>query len=172
MLFWALVIAGIFRTLFFQPFWIPSGSMKDTLLIGDFLFVNKMAYGYSRYSLPFGPDLFEGRIWEGEPERGDVAVFKLPSNPRLDYIKRVIGLPGDTLEMKQRLDNLSEGKLTGVRLTMGLVGSYDMKTSFIGDASLSKRPMGRVIDRVEHRFEGRAGFRVQLDVICAPDRSE
>lgn len=96
---YALLIAGVFRTLFFQPFWIPSGSMKDTLLIGDFLFVNKMAYGYSQYSCPFGMCPFEGRIWGGEPERGDVAVFRHPSNGQ-DFIKRVIGLPGDTVQMR------------------------------------------------------------------------
>lgn len=97
--FWALVIAGVFRTLFFQPFWIPSESMKDTLLIGDFLFVNKMAYGYSRYSCPFALCPFEGRIFASEPERGDVVVFRHPANDT-DFIKRLIGLPGDTIQMK------------------------------------------------------------------------
>lgn len=96
----ALILALLIRTFLFQPFSIPSGSMRPTLLEGDYLFVSKFAYGYSRYSLPFGPDLFDGRIWSGAPERGDVAVFKLPSNPRLDYIKRVIGLPGDTVQMR------------------------------------------------------------------------
>jgi signal peptidase I len=96
---YALLIAGIFRTLFFQPFWIPSGSMKDTLLIGDFLFVNKMAYGYSRYSCPFGLCPFSGRILFSEPERGDVIVFRHPVNGS-DFIKRLIGLPGDTVQMK------------------------------------------------------------------------
>jgi len=97
--FWALVIAGVFRTLFFQPFWIPSGSMKDTLLIGDFLFVNKMAYGYSRYSCPFALCPIEGRILGSEPERGDVVVFRHPTRG-VDFIKRVIGLPGDTVQMQ------------------------------------------------------------------------
>jgi signal peptidase I len=96
---YALLIAGIFRTLFFQPFWIPSGSMKDTLLIGDFLFVNKMAYGYSRHSCPFSMCPFSGRIFGGEPERGDVVVFRHPVNGQ-DFIKRVIGLPGDTVQMR------------------------------------------------------------------------
>ena len=96
---WALVIAGAFRTLFFQPFWIPSGSMKDTLLIGDFLFVNKMAYGYSRYSCPFSACPISGRLFADEPERGDVVVFRHPVNGT-DFIKRLVGLPGDTVQMK------------------------------------------------------------------------
>lgn len=95
----ALLLAVVIRTLLFQPFSIPSGSMRPTLLEGDYLFVNKFSYGYSRYSMPFGPNLFSGRIWEGIPERGDVAVFKYPPDPRLDYIKRIIGLPGDTVQM-------------------------------------------------------------------------
>src|SRR6056297_1096946 len=114
--FWALVIAGIFRTLFFQPFWIPSGSMKDTLLIGDFLFVNKMAYGYSYASCPslkipaVGLDIdardicgfLDGdnsRLMGGEPKRGDIIVFRHPVNGA-DFIKRLIGLPGDTVQMR------------------------------------------------------------------------
>ncbi|NBO20397.1 MAG: signal peptidase I, partial [Rhodobacteraceae bacterium] len=99
-LFWALLIAGVFRTLFFQPFWIPSGSMKDTLLIGDFLFVNKMAYGYSRYSCPWALCPITGRILGGAPQRGDVVVFRHPVNGQ-DFIKRLIGLPGDTVQIKQ-----------------------------------------------------------------------
>ncbi|MBN9431892.1 MAG: signal peptidase I [Bosea sp.] len=95
----ALILALIVRTFLFQPFTIPSGSMKDTLLVGDYLFVSKYAYGYSRYSLPFSPDIFSGRIWAEPPTRGDVAVFKLPRDPSVDYIKRVIGLPGDKIQM-------------------------------------------------------------------------
>ena len=96
---YALLIAGIFRTLFFQPFWIPSGSMKDTLLIGDFLFVNKMAYGYSQYSCPFSMCPFiSGRILAGDPERGDIVVFRHPINGT-DFIKRLVGLPGDRIQM-------------------------------------------------------------------------
>ncbi|SEN73595.1 signal peptidase I Serine peptidase. MEROPS family S26A [Pseudorhodobacter antarcticus] len=96
---YALLIAGIFRTLFFQPFWIPSGSMKDTLLIGDFLFVNKMAYGYSKNSCPFSMCPVTGRLLFSEPERGDVVVFRHPVNGS-DFIKRLIGLPGDTVQMR------------------------------------------------------------------------
>ena len=96
----ALLLAIVIRTLLFQPFSIPSGSMRPTLLEGDYLFVTKWAYGYSRHSLPFSPDIFSGRIWETPPARGDVAVFKYPPNPSLDYIKRVIGLPGDRIQMR------------------------------------------------------------------------
>ncbi|WP_108484827.1 signal peptidase I [Oceaniglobus ichthyenteri] len=95
---YALLIAGLFRTLFFQPFWIPSGSMKDTLLVGDFLFVNKMAYGYSRYSCPFAICPISGRIFGSEPERGDVVVFRHPVTGS-DFIKRLIGMPGDTVQV-------------------------------------------------------------------------
>ena len=96
---YALLIAAVFRTLFFQPFWIPSGSMKDTLLVGDFLFVNKMAYGYSRYSCPFGICPISDRILARDPERGDVVVFRHPVSGQ-DYIKRLVGLPGDKVQMK------------------------------------------------------------------------
>ena len=96
----ALLLALVIRTFLFQPFSIPSGSMRPTLLEGDYLFVTKWAYGYSRHSLPFSPNLFSGRIWGSPPERGDVVVFKFPPNPSIDYIKRVIGLPGDKVQMK------------------------------------------------------------------------
>ncbi|MEM7069013.1 MAG: signal peptidase I [Pseudomonadota bacterium] len=95
----ALLLAVVLRTFFYQPFSIPSGSMKPSLLIGDYLFVSKFSYGYSKYSIPFSPDLFEGRIWAGDPKRGDIAVFKYPPDPNIDYIKRIIGLPGDKVQM-------------------------------------------------------------------------
>ena len=96
----ALVLALVIRTFLFQPFSIPSGSMRPTLLEGDYLFVTKWAYGYSRHSFPLSPPLFSGRIWGGEPQRGEVAVFKFPPNQSVDYIKRVIGLPGDRIQMR------------------------------------------------------------------------
>jgi signal peptidase I len=95
----ALILALIVRVFLFQPFNIPSGSMIPTLLIGDYLFVSKYSYGYSRYSFPGGFDLFSGRVLAGEPKRGDVVVFKLPRDNATDYIKRVIGLPGDEIQM-------------------------------------------------------------------------
>ncbi len=97
----ALVLALLVRTFLYQPFSIPSASMKHTLLIGDYLFVSKFSYGYSRYSFPFGIAPIEGRVWSSAPERGDIAVFKLPLDNSTDYIKRVIGLPGDRIQMKQ-----------------------------------------------------------------------
>jgi signal peptidase I len=95
-----LALALIVRTFFFQPFNIPSASMKPTLLIGDHLFASKFSYGYTRYSLPFSPPLFLGRIWASEPRRGDVVVYRLPKDDSTDYISRVIGLPGDRIQMR------------------------------------------------------------------------
>src|SRR3954451_12529648 len=97
----ALLIALVVRTVLFQPFNIPSGSLIPTLLIGDYLFVSKYSYGYSKFSLPFAPPIFSGRIMASEPKRGDIAVFKLPRDGSTDYIKRVIGLPGDRVQMVQ-----------------------------------------------------------------------
>ncbi len=96
---YALLIAGVFRTLFFQPFWIPSSSMKDTLLVGDFLFVNKMAYGYARVSCPFAICPISGRIFGSQPDLGDVVVFRHPVSGE-DFIKRLMGLPGDKVQVK------------------------------------------------------------------------
>ena len=142
-IFWALVIAGLFRTILFQPFSIPSGSMKPELLIGDYLFVSKYAYGYSRYSLPFEPDLFDGRIFSSLPERGDVVVFKHPMHDACsrgpveriggfflslagvaqintgdcrDYIKRVVGLPGDTVQVKAGILHINGEALDTVQI--------------------------------------------------------
>ena len=140
--FWALLIAGIFRTLFFQPFWIPSGSMKDTLLIGDFLFVNKMAYGYSYASCPsvrlasLGVDISaedvcgwakgdNDRLWGEYPERGDVVVFRHPVTGE-DFIKRAIGLPGDRIQVR-------EGRL------------------FINDEAVAREPAGTFTEVMERQ---------------------
>ena len=96
----AFAIAMVVRFFLYQPFNIPSGSMMQTLLVGDYLFVSKLSYGYSKYSFPFSLPLFDGRIIASEPKRGDVAVFRLPRDNSFDYIKRVIGLPGDEIQMK------------------------------------------------------------------------
>ena len=97
----AILLAMFIRTFFFEPFNIPSGSMLPTLQIGDYLFVSKTSYGYSEHSFPFGLGNFEGRVMESAPERGDVIVFKLPSDTSIDYIKRLIGLPGDEIQVKK-----------------------------------------------------------------------
>ena len=97
-LFYALVIAIIIRSLFLQPFYIPSSSMEPNLLIGDRLFVTKYTYGYSKHSFPFSPNLSQKRYLFSEPKRGDIIVFKTPADNRTDYIKRLIGLPGDEIQ--------------------------------------------------------------------------
>ncbi|NBB70972.1 MAG: signal peptidase I [Alphaproteobacteria bacterium] len=115
-LFYAVLIALVVRTLFFEPFNIPSGSMKPTLLVGDYLFTSKYAYGYSKHSLPFSPPIFGGRVLEDLPERGDVVVFKLPSDGRTDYIKRVIGLPGDRIQMRDGVLHINDEAVKKERL--------------------------------------------------------
>ncbi len=97
-LIYALIIAVIIRSLILQPFYIPSSSMEPNLLVGDRLFVTKYSYGYSKHSFPFSPPLFNGRVLSKEPKRGDVVVFKTPSDDKTDYIKRLIGLPGDRIQ--------------------------------------------------------------------------
>ncbi|MDG2187456.1 MAG: signal peptidase I [Hyphomicrobiales bacterium] len=95
----AVLIALFIRTFLYQPFTIPSGSMLPNLLIGDYLFVSKYSYGYSKYSIPFSPNIISNRVFQRLPERGDVVVFRLPKDTSIDYIKRIIGLPGDTVQV-------------------------------------------------------------------------
>jgi len=97
---YALLIALVLRVFLFQPFTIPSASMEPTLLEGDYIIVSKYSYGYSRHSIPFSPPIFHGRIFEHTPTRGDIIVFKLPRDGHTDYIKRLIGLPGDRIQVK------------------------------------------------------------------------
>ena len=97
-LFYALVIAIATRSLLIQPFYIPSSSMEPNLLVGDRIFVTKYSYGYSKHSFPFSPPIFKGRIMHKNPERGDIVVFKTPADNRTDYIKRLVGLPGDKVQ--------------------------------------------------------------------------
>jgi signal peptidase I len=118
-----LIAIGV-RTVLFEPFNIPSGSMVPTLLVGDYLFVSKYSYGYSKYSLPFSPPLFEGRIFGSLPKRGDVAVFKYPRDTSTDYIKRIIGLPGDHIQMKQ-----GQLYINGVMCPREPMGNYDTNDS-------------------------------------------
>ena len=132
----ALILALLVRIFLFQPFNIPSGSMIPTLLIGDYLFVSKYSYGYSRYSFPFGLNLFSGRVWAKEPDRGDVVVFKLPRDNETDYIKRVIGLPGDEIQMIHGVLNINGKAVPKVKTD-----------DFIADdASGRERHMARYIE--------------------------
>jgi signal peptidase I len=111
-LIYALFIAILLRSLLYQPFYIPSSSMEPTLLVGDRLFVSKFAYGYSKHSFPFSPPIYKKRIFFKEPQRGDLIVFKTPSDNRTDYIKRLIGMPGDTLQFINGDIYLNKKKIT------------------------------------------------------------
>jgi len=119
---YAAIVALVVRTFLFEPFNIPSGSMLPTLLVGDYLFVSKYAYGYSKHSVPFSPNLFSGRVLEQQPERGDVVVFKLPSDNRTDYIKRVIGLPGDRLMVRDGILHINGVPVTRQKIN----GEYEV----------------------------------------------
>lgn len=125
---YALLIAGVFRSLFFQPFWIPSSSMKDTLLVGDFLFVNKMAYGYAAVSCPFSMCPITGRILGKEPVLGDVVVFRHPARNE-DFIKRLMGMPGDKVQLKDGVVFIN-----GVEAVQEPVGTFEEVLELQGPA--------------------------------------
>ena len=122
-IFVLLVLAALpIRIFLFQPFQMPSGSMMPTLLVGDHFFVSKYSYGYSRYSLPFSTPLFSGRVFASEPRRGDVAVFRLPKDDSVDYVKRIVGLPGDRIQM-----------INGVLQINGQPIKHERIDDFVGD---------------------------------------
>ncbi|WP_420404735.1 signal peptidase I [Nisaea sp.] len=156
-LVYAILIAVAFRTVAYEPFNIPSGSMFPTLLVGDYLFVSKPSYGYSRHSLPFSPALFDGRILASAPERGDVAVFKKPTDESTDYIKRVIGLPGDRIQMKQ-------GRLhiNGEMVPRRRVEDYVMTDPY-GRAVSIPQFIETLPNGVEHHILEQLGDRAQHD---------
>ena len=122
----AIFIALLIRSFVAEPFNIPSGSMKPNLLIGDFIFVSKWSYGYSKHSLPFSIPIIPGKILSKMPERGDVVVFKTPTDNRTDYIKRVIGLPGDTIEMRKNILYINEEKIRTLKLNDEKYKNFDV----------------------------------------------
>ena len=130
-LFYALLIAIVIRSFIFQPFYIPSSSMEPNLLVGDRLFVSKYTYGFSRHSLPFSPKIYNKRLFKKSPKRGDIVVFKTPADDRTDYIKRLIGLPGDSIQFTSGDLYLNNSKIKKEKLTLKLsikCGSSDINT--------------------------------------------
>ena len=113
----AILIALFIRSFFFEPFNIPSGSMKPNLLVGDFIFVSKWSYGYSKHSLPFSIPIIPGKIFDKSPKRGDIVVFKTPENNRTDYIKRVIGIPGDVIKINEGIITINGNKIFRKKLS-------------------------------------------------------
>ncbi len=146
----AIICATIVRSFFFEPFHIPSSSMKPTLLIGDYIFVSKFSYGYSRYSFPFGIKFFEGRFWYSAPKRGDVAVFRLPSNPSINYVKRIIGLPGDAIQIREGTLYINNKRIEKVSDGIFNDETYGIPTVEIAKF-LETLPEGKVIETLDQR---------------------
>ncbi|GAB0117004.1 signal peptidase I [Acidisoma sp. 7E03] len=142
---YAALIAIFIRTFLYEPFNIPSGSMIPTLLVGDYLFVSKFSYGYSKYSFPFSPNLFQGRIFGSLPKRGDVAVFRLPRDPSIDYIKRIVGLPGDSIQMIQ-----GHLYINGKELPRDPDGTYMTEGDNDGPPMLLKKYIETMPDGLKH----------------------
>ena len=164
-LFYALIIALIIRSLFVQPFYIPSSSMEPNLLVGDRLFVTKYSYGYSKHSFPFSPNIFTGRLLFSEPKRGDVVVFKTPADNRTDYIKRLIGLPGDEIQFidgdlyinnNQVLKTLTEANESV------FCGNDSIEVNFF-DEKLPNGSVYRTVYRSEYSFQNSDKFLVPLN---------
>jgi signal peptidase I len=153
----ALLIAVVVRTVLFQPFNIPSGSLVPTLLVGDYLFTSKYSYGYSRYSIPFGPPLFSGRLWGSEPKRGDIAVFKLPKDNSTDYIKRVIGLPGDKIQVVEGILQIN-----GKAVLRERIADYETSDAF-GRTIAVAQYQETLPNGVSHRIIERDGDRGYWD---------
>ncbi len=146
-LFYALIIAILIRSLLLQPFYIPSSSMEPNLLVGDRLFVTKYTYGYSKHSFPFSPNIFLGRILFSEPKAGDVVVFKTPADNRTDYIKRLIGLPGDEIQFinGDLYINNNQVLKTSIKSSESIFcGNDKIKVSFFNE----KLPNGKIYKTV------------------------
>ena len=162
---YALLIAIFIRSFFFQPFYIPSSSMEPNLLVGDRLFVTKYTYGYSKHSFPFSPNLFNGRIIFNKPERGDVVVFKTPTDNRTDYIKRLIGLPGDTIQFINGEIYLNDNQILKTKINTSnkiYCGNMILETRTYEE----KLPNGVIYRTVYHKnnsFQNSDKFKVPKD---------
>lgn len=143
----ALLCAGFVRSFFFEPFHIPSSSMKPGLLIGDYIFVAKYSYGYSRYSFPFGIDFFDGRIWKSTPKRGDIIVFRLPSQPSINYVKRLIGLPGDHIQMRNGVLYINDEEVK--KSADGVFTEFDESGKIEIKKFLETLPEGKIVTTID-----------------------
>ena len=161
-LFYALIIAIVIRSLLLQPFYIPSSSMDPNLLVGDRLFVTKYSYGYSRHSFPFSPNIFVGRILFSKPKMGDVAVFKTPADNRTDYIKRLIGLPGDEIQFIDGDLYINNNQILKTLIKSGdsvFCGNDNIKVNFFNE----KLPNGKIYKtayRIDYSFQNSDKFLV------------
>ena len=164
-LFYALIIAIIIRSLLLQPFYIPSSSMEPNLLVGDRLFVTKYSYGYSKHSFPFSPNIFNGRILSSEPKMGDVVVFKTPADNRTDYIKRLIGLPGDEIQFINGDIYINNNQILKTLIKSSddiFCGNDKIKVNFFNE----KLPNGKIyksVYRSDHSFQNPDKFIVPLN---------
>ena len=161
-LFYALLIAIIIRSFLLQPFYIPSSSMEPNLLVGDRLFVTKYSYGYSKHSFPFSPKIFSGRIIFSEPQAGDVVVFKTPADNRTDYIKRLIGVPGDEIQFIDGDLYINNSQILKTKIKSSekvYCGNEEIKVSFFNE----KLPNGKIyksVYRTDYSFKNSDKFLV------------
>ncbi len=164
----AAIIALVIRTFLFQPFNIPSGSMKGTLLVGDYLFVSKYSYGFSRYSLPFyNPSAWTGRVFGSKPERGDIVVFRLPADDTTDYIKRVIGLPGDRIQVKNGLLFINDVPVQRAQMP-DFVGEEPCPSTFVSRVKRWKETLPNGVSYETLDCTDRGGFPDTTDVYTVP----
>jgi signal peptidase I len=147
----ALVCAGFVRSFFFEPFHIPSSSMKPNLLIGDYIFVSKYSYGYSRYSFPLGINFFSGRVLKSTPKRGDVVVFRLPSQPSVNYVKRLIGFPGDKIQVINGVVFINEQEVA--KTPNGVFVDSDSEVENEIKMFSEKLPEGKIIQTLDQNSQ-------------------
>lgn len=159
----ALIIALVIRTFLFQPFNIPSGSMIPTLLVGDYLFVSKYSYGYTHYSLPFSPPIFSGRIIARPVDRGDIVVFRPPKAESVDYIKRVIGLPGDSIEVSRGVLSINGVPVKREPVTAGCTTDEDL----VGSIKCYRETLPNGVTYITHSY-GDEGLMENTDLFVVP----